>query len=223
MGEMGLFGLPFPEEYGGRAATTSPCAWRSRSSARSTRASRSRWRPGVVARRDAGVPLRHRGAEAGVAAAARQRQGARRVRADRGRRRAPTPAPRRPPPGSTTGSGSSTAPSSSSPTPAPTSPGSSPSPRSPARRADGEEGDLVDPRAQRRPPGFTVEPAYDKVGWNTSDTHPLSFDDVRVPRGEPARRARPRLRELPADPRRGPHRDRRAVARRRAGLPRRVA
>ena len=30
-------------------------------------------------------------------------------------------------------------------------------------------------------PGFTVEPAYDKVGWNASDTHPLSFDDVRVP------------------------------------------
>jgi short/branched chain acyl-CoA dehydrogenase len=29
--------------------------------------------------------------------------------------------------------------------------------------------------------GFTVHPAYDKVGWHTSDTHPLSFDDVRVP------------------------------------------
>jgi alkylation response protein AidB-like acyl-CoA dehydrogenase len=30
-------------------------------------------------------------------------------------------------------------------------------------------------------PGFTAEPAYDKVGWNASDTHPLSFDEVRVP------------------------------------------
>ena len=29
--------------------------------------------------------------------------------------------------------------------------------------------------------GFTAESAYDKVGWNASDTHPLSFDDVRVP------------------------------------------
>ncbi len=29
--------------------------------------------------------------------------------------------------------------------------------------------------------GFTVEPAYDKVGWHTSDTHPLTFRDVRVP------------------------------------------
>ena len=29
--------------------------------------------------------------------------------------------------------------------------------------------------------GFTAEPAYDKVGWRASDTHPLTFDDVRVP------------------------------------------
>ena len=70
--------------------------------------------------------------------------------------------------------------------------------------------------------GFTAEPAYNKVGWNASDTHPLTFDDVRVPAGEPAGRARPRLRELPAHPRRGPHRDRRAVRRRGAGLRRRV-
>ena len=30
-------------------------------------------------------------------------------------------------------------------------------------------------------PGFTVGPAYDKVGWHASDTHPLVFDGVRVP------------------------------------------
>ncbi|MDQ1084342.1 MULTISPECIES: acyl-CoA dehydrogenase family protein [Microbacterium] len=30
-------------------------------------------------------------------------------------------------------------------------------------------------------PGFTVGPAYDKVGWNASDTHPLTLDGVRVP------------------------------------------
>ncbi|MGX1791698.1 acyl-CoA dehydrogenase family protein [Microbacterium sp. NPDC055312] len=29
--------------------------------------------------------------------------------------------------------------------------------------------------------GFTVEPPYDKVGWNASDTHPLTLNDVRVP------------------------------------------
>jgi butyryl-CoA dehydrogenase len=30
-------------------------------------------------------------------------------------------------------------------------------------------------------PGFTVEPAYDKLGWHASDTHPLTFEDVHVP------------------------------------------
>lgn len=30
-------------------------------------------------------------------------------------------------------------------------------------------------------PGFTAEPAYDKVGWNASDTHPLTLQDVQVP------------------------------------------
>jgi short-chain 2-methylacyl-CoA dehydrogenase len=32
-------------------------------------------------------------------------------------------------------------------------------------------------------PGFTVLPGYSKVGWCASDTHELSFDDVRVPAG----------------------------------------
>ena len=31
-------------------------------------------------------------------------------------------------------------------------------------------------------PGFTVGPGYSKVGWCASDTHPLHLDDVRVPR-----------------------------------------
>jgi len=30
-------------------------------------------------------------------------------------------------------------------------------------------------------PGFVAEPAYDKLGWHASDTHPLAFSDVRVP------------------------------------------
>ncbi|GAA3870885.1 acyl-CoA dehydrogenase family protein [Streptomyces sedi] len=30
-------------------------------------------------------------------------------------------------------------------------------------------------------PGLTVAPGYSKVGWNASDTHELSFSDVRVP------------------------------------------
>jgi short/branched chain acyl-CoA dehydrogenase len=30
-------------------------------------------------------------------------------------------------------------------------------------------------------PGFTVEPSYRKLGWHASDTHPLTFQDCRVP------------------------------------------
>ncbi len=30
-------------------------------------------------------------------------------------------------------------------------------------------------------PGFTAEKAYDKLGWHASDTHPLSFADAHVP------------------------------------------
>ncbi len=30
-------------------------------------------------------------------------------------------------------------------------------------------------------PGFVAEKAYDKLGWHASDTHPLSFADARVP------------------------------------------
>lgn len=29
--------------------------------------------------------------------------------------------------------------------------------------------------------GFVAEPAYDKLGWHISDTHPLTFTDARVP------------------------------------------
>ncbi|HET9499580.1 MAG TPA: acyl-CoA dehydrogenase family protein [Marmoricola sp.] len=30
-------------------------------------------------------------------------------------------------------------------------------------------------------PGFTAEKPYDKLGWHASDTHPLTFEDARVP------------------------------------------
>jgi butyryl-CoA dehydrogenase len=30
-------------------------------------------------------------------------------------------------------------------------------------------------------PGFTAEKPYDKLGWHASDTHPLTFQDCRVP------------------------------------------
>ena len=45
-------------------------------------------------------------------------------------------------------------------------------------------------------PGSTAEPAYDKVGWNASDTHPLTLQDVQVPEANPTGRTRARLRKL---------------------------
>ncbi|HEX3223761.1 MAG TPA: acyl-CoA dehydrogenase family protein [Nocardioides sp.] len=52
----------------------------------------------------------------------------------------------------------------------------------------GETGDGADRRAEistiivpSGTPGFTVEPAYDKLGWHASDTHPLTLEDVHVP------------------------------------------
>jgi short/branched chain acyl-CoA dehydrogenase len=60
----------------------------------------------------------------------------------------------------------------------------------PPRRVGGERSDSGDGLGRKEISsilvpvpidGFTAEPAYNKVGWNASDTHPLSFDDVRVP------------------------------------------
>jgi short-chain 2-methylacyl-CoA dehydrogenase len=47
-----------------------------------------------------------------------------------------------------------------------------------ARTGDGEISTIMVPSGT---PGFTVEPAYDKLGWHISDTHGLTFDDCRVP------------------------------------------
>jgi alkylation response protein AidB-like acyl-CoA dehydrogenase len=56
-----------------------------------------------------------------------------------------------------------------------------------AKTADGISAILV----PHGTPGFTVAPKYSKVGWNASDTHELAFDEVRVPVanlvGEPGR------------------------------------
>ena len=32
-------------------------------------------------------------------------------------------------------------------------------------------------------PGMIIEPAYDKLGWHASDTHGITFNDCRIPRG----------------------------------------
>src|SRR3954453_11982379 len=47
-----------------------------------------------------------------------------------------------------------------------------------ARTGEDEISNIIVPRDT---PGYTVEPAYRKMGWNASDTRPLAFDDARVP------------------------------------------
>ena len=59
-------------------------------------------------------------------------------------------------------------------------------------------------------PGLTVSEKYSKVGWAASDTREPVLRRRAGARGEPARRAGPRVRAVPGDPRRGPDRDRRA-------------
>jgi short-chain 2-methylacyl-CoA dehydrogenase len=47
-----------------------------------------------------------------------------------------------------------------------------------ARTGDGEISTLIVPNGT---PGYTQGEPYRKMGWNASDTRPLSFDDCRVP------------------------------------------
>ena len=55
-------------------------------------------------------------------------------------------------------------------------------------------------------PGYEQGEPYRKMGWNASDTRPLSFADCRVPRGEPAGPPRAGLQAVPARARHRAHR-----------------
>jgi len=47
-----------------------------------------------------------------------------------------------------------------------------------AKTGPGEISSIIVPAGT---PGFAVEPAYEKMGWHASDTHGLRFDECRVP------------------------------------------
>jgi short-chain 2-methylacyl-CoA dehydrogenase len=47
-----------------------------------------------------------------------------------------------------------------------------------ARTGEDEISNIVVPTGT---PGYEIEPAYRKMGWNASDTRPLAFNDCRVP------------------------------------------
>ena len=57
-------------------------------------------------------------------------------------------------------------------------------------------------------PGYEQGEPYRKMGWNASDTRPLTFTRVPGARGEPAGPARRRVQAVPAHPRHRPHRRR---------------
>jgi short-chain 2-methylacyl-CoA dehydrogenase len=50
-----------------------------------------------------------------------------------------------------------------------------------ARRPGAARGEISAILVPRDAPGYVVQPAYDKLGWHSSDTHPLAFDDCNVP------------------------------------------
>ncbi len=50
-----------------------------------------------------------------------------------------------------------------------------------ARRPGATRGEISAILVPRDAPGYVVQPAYRKLGWHSSDTHPLAFDDCRVP------------------------------------------
>ncbi len=50
-----------------------------------------------------------------------------------------------------------------------------------ARRPGAPRGEISAILVPRDTPGYVVQPAYVKLGWHSSDTHPLAFDDCRVP------------------------------------------
>jgi short/branched chain acyl-CoA dehydrogenase len=50
-----------------------------------------------------------------------------------------------------------------------------------ARNPGARRGEISAILVPRDTAGYVVQPAYRKLGWHSSDTHPLAFDDCRVP------------------------------------------
>ena len=194
MGEMGLFGLPFPEDVGGQGSDLTHVLHRpSRSSRGSTRPSRSRSRPrsgsaaspinryGSPEQKERWLGPMCRGEVLGAFGADRAR---RRI----GRR---GDADHRPPRERRVGRSTARRPSSR--TAAPTS---SVSGRG-GRDAGAERGGISAIIVPANTPGLTVGRSYRKVGWHASDTHELVVRRLPRARGEPAGRARSRLHAVP--------------------------
>ena len=79
-----------------------------------------------------------------------------------------------------------------------------------ARTGDDEISNFIVPNGA---PGYDVGPPLKKMGWKSSDTRPLAFDDCRVPAGNLLGPRGEGLHQFLDDPRRRPHLGRRARAR----------
>ena len=175
LGELGLMGIPFPEEHGGGGGDTLAYALAVEELARVD----SSVAITLCAHTSLGTqPIALFGTDEqkrALAAGPVQRAQARGVRPDRargGQRRGQRPDARD---ASTTATGRSTAPSSSSPTRAPTSPASS---TITARTGEDEISNIV---VENGTPGYEQGEPYRKMGWNASDTRPAHVHGLRVP------------------------------------------
>ena len=176
LAELGLMGMPYPEEYGGGGADNLSYAHRHRGARAGRLVGRDHGRRPHLARHLADLRLRHRRAEARVAAAPVQRASGWRPSASPSPRRAPTPATCAPRAELDDGewvidgakqfitnagtdiSGCVTI---------------------TALTGDGHEiSNIIVPTGT---PGYEIGEPYRKMGWNASDTRPLAFDDCRVP------------------------------------------
>ena len=92
MGELGLFGIPFPEEYGGGGGDLTMLCIAIEELARVDHSMAITLEAGVGPRRQPDPPVRHRGAAPDVAARPVRGPRPRRLRAHRARGRAATPA-----------------------------------------------------------------------------------------------------------------------------------
>ena len=175
LGELGLMGLPIPEEYGGAGADTRLLRDRDRGADAHRLVGRDHPRGAHLARDDADPALRQRGAEAGVAAAARRRAAGSPRSGSPSRTPAPTRARRAPRRSCATASGSING-SKIFITNAGTD--ISACVTITARTGEDEISNLIVPNGT---PGYEISGPMDKLGWHASDTRELSFQVCAVP------------------------------------------
>ena len=180
LGGLGLMGIPFPQEYGGRRRGHALLRARGRRAGADRLLGLHHDGGAHLAGDDADLPLGDRRAEGRVAAAALQRGAARLVRADRAGG------------GSDAGNVRTTAKLDDGEwvvngakqfiTNSGTDISGCVSITAVTGEANGrkEISNMIVPNGT---PGYEAGEPYRKMGWNASDTRPLTFEDCRVPEG----------------------------------------